>query len=208
VSVKQKKKHEEKMSTAAECNLVVMGGGGTGKSALSVMFCHHHFVEMYDPTIEDFFRRQVSVDEIPSLVTILDTAGQEEYSAMKSQWVRSGKGFLLCYSITDQRSFEEVNSLKDFILREKDTDQVPMVLVGTKCDLEAHRQVSSMQGADLAKEFGCPFFETSSKMNINVEYAFFEAVRQVRLHDKPAVTPRNKSGSKKLKLKERLCTIC
>ena len=125
-----------------EYKLVVVGGGGVGKSALTIQLIQNHFVDEYDPTIEDSYRKQVTIDEEVCLLDILDTAGQEEYSAMRDQYMRSGQGFLCVYSITNRGSFEEISSFREQILRVKDADRVPMVIVGNKADLEAERQVS------------------------------------------------------------------
>lgn len=116
---------------------------------------------------------------------ILDTAGQEEYSAMRDSYMRSGEGFVVVYSTTSRSSFEEVLSFREQILRVKDKDQVPMILVGNKCDLISERQVTTHEGALLAKSFGCPFFEASAKTRINIEESFFQLVREIR-SDKPA----------------------
>ncbi len=80
---------------------------------------------------------------------------------MQDQWMRDGKGFLLVYNITSRPTYEEVSVLYDKILRTKDTDKVPIVLVGNKCDLKDERQVEYTEGAELAKKWNCPFFETS-----------------------------------------------
>jgi small GTP-binding protein len=77
---------------------------------------------------------------------VLDTAGQEEYSAMREQYMRTGEGFLLVYSITDRQSYEEIMTFQQQILRVKDKDYFPMIVVGNKCDLDGERQVST-QGA-------------------------------------------------------------
>lgn len=68
-----------------EYKLIVVGGGGVGKSALTIQLIQNHFVDEYDPTIEDSYRKQVTIDEETCLLDILDTAGQEEYSAMRDQ---------------------------------------------------------------------------------------------------------------------------
>ena len=57
--------------------------GGVGKSALTIQLIQNHFVEEYDPTIEDSYRKQVVIDGETCLLDILDTAGQEEYSATR-----------------------------------------------------------------------------------------------------------------------------
>ena len=56
-----------------------------------------------------------------------DTAGQEEYSAMRDQYMRTGQGFLCVYSITSRSSFDEIASFREQILRVKDKDKVPMI---------------------------------------------------------------------------------
>lgn len=133
---------------------------------------------------------------------MLDTAGQEEYSAMREQYMRTGEGFLLVYSITDRQSFEEIMTFQQQILRVKDKDYFPMIVVGNKCDLDGERQVSTQgasmshpapwhwhanslaEGQNLAKNFGCKFIETSAKSRINVDNAFYDIVREIRRYNK------------------------
>jgi len=163
-----------------EYKLVVVGGGGVGKSALTIQFIQSHFVDEYDPTIEDSYRKQCVIDEEVALLDVLDTAGQEEYSAMREQYMRTGEGFMLVYSITSRQSFEEITVFQNQILRVKDKDYFPMVIVGNKCDLESEREVSRQEGEALAKQFGCKFIETSAKSRINVDKAFYDIVREIR----------------------------
>ena len=163
-----------------EYKLVVVGGGGVGKSALTIQLIQSHFVDEYDPTIEDSYRKQCTIDGEQVLLDILDTAGQEEYSAMREQYMRTGEGFLLVYSINSKNSLEELQTFYEQILRVKDSDQVPVLVVGNKCDLEMERQVSYEEGQTLANSFNCPFLETSAKLRINVEEAFFDLVKYVR----------------------------
>ncbi len=60
---------------------------------------------------------------------------------MREQYMRTGEGFLLVYSITSRNSFEEINLFYQQILRVKDVEKFPMVVVANKCDLEFERQV-------------------------------------------------------------------
>eukprot|EP00055_Hartaetosiga_balthica_P015701 m.94740 g.94740 ORF g.94740 m.94740 type:complete len:947 (+) comp8930_c0_seq3:146-2986(+) len=110
------------------------------------------------------------------LMEILDTAGQEEYSCMRDQYTRTSDNFMIVYDITSRSSFEEAKMFPEFIKRIKDTDHVPLVLVGNKADLSQQRQVSAEEGARTALEFGCPFVETSAKDGINVQEAFYQSV--------------------------------
>lgn len=168
-----------------EYKLVVVGGGGVGKSALTIQFIQSHFVDEYDPTIEDSYRKQVAIDNEVALLDILDTAGQEEYSAMREQYMRTGEGFLLVYSVTERESFNELSTFYQQILRVKDTDSVPILLVGNKSDLSEERSVSFEEGEKLAKQFNCDFLETSAKQGVNVDEAFHNLVRKIRDKDQP-----------------------
>jgi GTPase KRas protein len=60
---------------------------------------------------------------------------------MREQYMRTGEGFLLVYSITSRNSFEEISTFHQQILRVKDQDSFPVIVVANKCDLEYERQV-------------------------------------------------------------------
>lgn len=182
---------------ATEYKLVILGGGGVGKSALTIQLVQSHFIDEYDPTIEDSYRKQVSIDDEVCLLDILDTAGQEEYSAMRDQYMQGGEGFIVVYAINSRDAFDEVTTFRDQILRVKDADRVPMIICGNKCDLEEDRQVTKNEGEDLATSFGVPFFETSALSRINVDESFFELVREIRKHRDD--TPDADDGKKKKK---------
>ena len=90
---------------------------------------------------------------------------------MRDLYMKNGQGFVLVYSITAQATFNDLTDLREQILRVKDQDnvrdiiwhklmvkptcmvQVPMVLVGNKCDLEDERVVGKDQGQMLAKQW-------------------------------------------------------
>jgi small GTP-binding protein len=177
-----------------EYKLVVLGSGGVGKSALTVQFVQGIFVEKYDPTIEDSYRKVVEVDGQQCMLEILDTAGTEQFTAMRDLYMKNGQGFLLVYSITAQSTFNDLQDLREQILRVKDTDDVPMILVGNKCDLEDERVVGKDQGQNLARNFNCAFLETSAKSKINVNEIFYDLVRQI---NKKNPETRNKNKKKK-----------
>jgi len=181
-----------------EYKIVVLGSGGVGKSALTVQFVQGIFVEKYDPTIEDSYRKQVEVDGQQCMLEILDTAGTEQFTAMRDLYMKNGQGFVLAYSITAQSTFNDLQDLREQILRVKDTDDVPMVLVGNKCDLEEERVVGKEVGSGLAASFNCTFMETSAKTRTNVNEIFNDLVRQIN----------TKSPEKPIKQKKKsLCSI-
>jgi len=118
-----------------EYKIIVIGAGGVGKSAITVQFIQNYFITDYDPTIEDSYRKQVKIDNKICFLDILDTAGQEEYSAMRDQYMRNGQGFIIVYSILNRATFDEINSFHIQIQRVKEKEFFPMVLCDNKCDV-------------------------------------------------------------------------
>ena len=175
-----------------------VSAGGVGKSALTIQLIQNHFVDEYDPTIEDSYRKQVVIDGETCLLDILDTAGQEEYSAMRDQYMRTGEGFLIVFAVNNAKSFEDITAYREQIKRVKDAEeviikvfnsfvtndnilQVPMVLVGNKCDLPT-RSIDMQQARDAATHYQIPFVETSAKTRMGVDDAFYTLVRLVSIY--------------------------
>uniref|UniRef100_A0A8C8XJR5 KRAS proto-onco, GTPase n=1 Tax=Panthera leo TaxID=9689 RepID=A0A8C8XJR5_PANLE len=151
---------------------------------------------------EDSYRKQVVIDGETCLLDILDTAGQEEYSAMRDQYMRTGEGFLCVFAINNTKSFEDIHHYREQIKRVKDSEDVPMVLVGNKCDLPS-RTVDTKQAQDLARSYGIPFIETSAKTRQGVDDAFYTLVREIRKHKEKM----SKDGKKKKKKSKTKCII-
>jgi len=193
-------RQNERLSYAQTYKLVVVGGGGVGKSAITIQFIQSYFVTDYDPTIEDSYTKQCVIDDIPAKLDILDTAGQEEFSAMREQYMRSGEGFLLVFAVTDKASFDEMYKFHRQILRVKDRDEFPMLMVGNKADLEHQRVVTMADAQNLARQLKIPYIECSAKLRMNVDQAFHELVRIVRkfqLSERPPLKPNYDNRKKK-----------
>ncbi|TMS34436.1 hypothetical protein L596_002030 [Steinernema carpocapsae] len=160
--------------------VVVVGGGGVGKSALTIQFVQQYFVIDYDPTIEDSYTKSCFIDEDLYKLEVLDTAGQEEFSTMREQYLRNGNGFLLVYAVTDRNSLEEVIKLHQLILRLKDRDEFPIMLVANKTDLQDERLISREEGQRVAHQLNVPYIECSAKERLNVDQAFHDLVRLIK----------------------------
>ncbi|CAF3221973.1 unnamed protein product [Rotaria socialis] len=183
--------------------LVVVGEGGVGKSALTIQFFQKMFVEDYDPTIEDSYIQHVEVDKQVCVLDVLDTAGQEEFSALREQYMRKGDGFLIVYSVIDPNSFKNTRQFYNQILRVKDRKSYPMILVANKIDLVHLRKISEEEGRELAAELQIPYIETSAKAPpVNVDTAFHELVRVIRLQNQ------NLNPIKKKRKKRRYLNRC
>ena len=94
--------------------------------------------------------------------------------------MKQGQGFLLVFSISNENSFYELDELREQIIRIKDDDDVPLVVVGNKCDMEEDRVIPRARGFDLAKSWGNkPYFESSARRRVNVDEAFVNLCRQI-----------------------------
>lgn len=180
-----------------------LGGWATspllGRCTNEVLSPSHqsYFVSDYDPTIEDSYTKICAVDGVPARLDILDTAGQEEFGAMREQYMRAGHGFLLVFAINDRQSFNEVGKLFTQILRVKDRDDFPIVLVGNKADLETQRQVPRSEASTFSASHHVAYFEASAKLRLNVDEAFEQLVRAVRKYQEQELPPSPPSAPRK-----------
>ncbi|KAJ3056717.1 hypothetical protein HK097_004870 [Rhizophlyctis rosea] len=182
---------------------VVVGSGGVGKSCLTVRFLKDEFTNDYDPTIgssyhihqflqkhplqpyltdsppttptEENYRKYITVDTNPCTVNIIDTAGQHEYTALRDQHLKDGKGFLLVFALNDKTTFEEVKQLREQIVKLKDTKRVPLV------DLPENLiEVDEKAVEAYCTQMKIPYLRTSAKENICVSDSFHDLVRECR----------------------------
>ncbi|CAF1616754.1 unnamed protein product, partial [Didymodactylos carnosus] len=174
--------------TTAVYRLIMVGSGGVciklrivGKSALTLQYMYDEFVVDYEPTKADSYRKAVMLDGEEVQIDILDTAGQENYAAIRDTYIRSGEGFLLVFDVTDTESFTDINELYEQILRVKNGDRnIPAILVGNKIDLAEKRQVTHQEAEQKAKSWGIEYRETSAKTTHNVDLVFSELMLTVR----------------------------
>jgi len=166
-----------------EHKLVVLGSGGVGKSAFVNRFISDRFLDKYDPTIEDSYRKHVEVDEITCILDILDTAGQEDFISSQDRWINEGVGFILMYSVTSKHSLDDVVKFHEKIMRIKDDPKIPIIVVGNKCDLKSERVVETAEGQEAAEKLKSPFYESSAKLKTNVDEVFIRATRLIRTYE-------------------------
>lgn len=111
------------------------------------------------------------------LLDILDTAGQEEFCTMRDAYIRSGKGFIIVFSVLDNDSFSSVGEYYDNVLRAKAVDSYPVVICGNKCDIPegTSRVVGEQEALELASTFdNAPYFDTSAMSRTNIDEAFMK----------------------------------
>lgn len=187
--------------------VIMVGSGGVGKSALTLQFMYDEFVEDYEPTKADSYRKKVVLDGEEVQIDILDTAGQEDYAAIRDNYFRSGEGFLCVFSITEDESFQASQEFREQILRVKGDDSIPFILVGNKSDLTERRQVGLRQAQDRAEAWRVPYVETSAKTRENVDKVFFDLMREIRARKNDAGAEKKDDPNRKRKSWKKKCTI-
>lgn len=158
--------------------LLVIGDSGVGKSSMMMRFADDQYTDTYISTIGvDFKVRTIEIDGKIVKLQIWDTAGQERFRSIVASYYRGTYGILLCYSITDRQSFENLEKwLKD--CHQYALPNVKIILCGLKCDCDNKRIVSYDEGKLFAENHGFKFIETSAKNDIHISDAFEQITRE------------------------------
>ena len=160
--------------------LVVLGGAGVGKSAISIQYVNGMFVDKYDPTIEESYRKTIDIGSGTYQLEILDTAGTDQFSAMRDMYIQKGDGFIMVYSVSSAQSIDRVDELYKQISRLNEDKNYYVVLAGNKCDLPKDSHVIPVsKGKELAAKLNCHFYSTSAKLNKNITELFEDCAKQV-----------------------------
>ncbi|KAM8973572.1 ras-like protein family member 12 [Pelodytes ibericus] len=169
-------------SLHAECNIVLLGCRGAGKSALTVKFLTRRFISEYDPFLEDTYTSEEVVDQQPVLVRVMDTADQDG-PVNPERYLHWANVFLVVYSIDNKQSFEGCCQYLDILTQYNKgaLHESPVLLLGNKLDMERYRQVSKADGSALATRHGCLFREISACLDFRlVQQVFHDAIQEVR----------------------------
>ncbi|KAI9565391.1 hypothetical protein GHT06_009183 [Daphnia sinensis] len=170
----------------SEYRVVVFGAGRVGKSSLVLRFLKDTFCESYVPTVEDFYCQNVEFvsytldgqlilcnkNSVCNL-QIVDTAGSYSFPAMQRLNIAKGRAFIMVYSVTSRQTLEQLESTWQTIREIKGSlDNVPLMLVGNKCDEMEARELTVEEGKEQARHWSSSFIETSAKANYNVKKLF------------------------------------
>ena len=139
--------------------ITITGDWGVGKSSFVLQWIHDHFVEDYDPTYEDHYRKQELIDGEIIILDVFDVAGRGDSDFMKLEGYRLSEGFFFAYSIASSASFDYlVDVVYEEVVGAKGTDDFCGVVIANKVDLEDLREIPIEQGRDLARKMNCGFF--------------------------------------------------
>lgn len=131
------------------------------------------------------------------MLDILDTAGQEEYKALRDEYMRSADGFVLVFDLTNRKTFDELGEFQKHITRCKDNPYPPLILAGNKCDFpESDRKVTPQEIEQLSAKWKVKYFETSAKLRKNVDESFNGVVNAIMSQRKKPTTEEKKEKKK------------
>ena len=185
---------------------VILGETMVGKTCFINRYISDKFGERYLCTVGiDFQEKTIIKNNKKIKLQVWDTAGEERYRNLTKNYFQACDGFIIAYDINNLESFDQVRYwIKQIAAFSGEKSKC--ILIGTKCDLN-EREIDEKKGKELAKKIGCKFFETSSKLNMNVEETFDALVDDVLLNYKENESLRGsmKLSSKNTKEEKKKC---
>lgn len=152
--------------------ILILGDSNVGKTNFLLRFTENNFMENHITTIGfDYKSSILEIDGKKIKLQVWDTAGQERFMSVTKNLLLKVQGVIIMYDITNFSSFENTKKWISSI-KENTFSNMPIILIGNKCDLEANRQVPFSNLKDYAEELRIEFFEGSAKEDVNVINSF------------------------------------
>jgi small GTP-binding protein len=158
-------------------------GSGSDKTLLTLRYTRETFDADYIPTIQDYFQKDLTFKGVEYELRIIDTSGDIEMSGITAIGIKDADAHVICYPVKSQVCFREVDKYHEKV-KDLAANANHIVLAATSCE-EENRAVTEQEGREKAAAWGCPFFETSARDDINVA-AVFEAALELLLASEPA----------------------
>ena len=170
----------ENIKEDLKLKLVLLGDSGVGKTNLISRYISNSFDENTRATIGvEFFCKNFRINKKRTIkVEIWDTSGQERYKAITSVYYKGAKGAFIVYDITSRKTFENVDKWIGEI-KERTTDDVKLIIIGNKTDLNNEREVKSEEALIKYQDMDIPLIETSALEDTNVNEAFINLIKIV-----------------------------
>ncbi len=159
--------------------IIVVGDSGVGKTNLINRFASDKFDTNSKATIGvEFVYKTLKINKEVIKIEVWDTAGQERYRAITSSYYKGAKGAIIVYDITNEDSFNNVESWMNEVTKKGQRD-IQFLLLGNKKDLVNDREVSEEKGIEKARELNMHLFEASALEKTNVNEAFNYLMREI-----------------------------
>ncbi|NXA06788.1 RAD protein, partial [Sapayoa aenigma] len=160
--------------------VILLGEHGVGKTSLARIFGGVEDCADADEA-GNTYDRSIIVDGEEASLVVFDIWEQDDSQWLQNHCMKMGDAYIIVYSVTDKVSFEKASELRIQLRRARQTEDIPIILVGNKSDLVRSREVSVDEGRACAVVFDCKFIETSAALHHNVKDLFEGIVRQIRL---------------------------
>jgi small GTP-binding protein len=178
----------KKVAESREPAFVMLGSAGVGKSAITLRYIRNLFVDDYDPTIEDFYKHTAMVRGQTQNVSILDTAGMEDYDPLVEEWIDQKQGIFFIFSLELEDSIKKIEDYYQKVNHKYQNQTRPVIaLVGNKNDLR--RVVPYDSGRRLAERIKCKYYEVSAFTGEGIKPMFEEMITEIKNRQKPQSVP-------------------
>ena len=157
-----KEENSQKETLLKIFKIAFLGGSTVGKTTIAYRCLDRKLnPEEGDTTLEDHYKIYPEINNEKVEVEIIDTAGQDDYQNFFDTWVQYSDGFLLIFAINDLSTFDIVKKRYNKIITMKG-NQIPIILIGNKKDLDNERKVSFKDAKNFANEKKVQYYETSA----------------------------------------------
>ena len=159
--------------------IILVGDTSVGKTNIINKYIKNEFREDFYATIGvEFSHKKFVVENRKIKAQIWDTAGQERYKAITRAYYKGAKGAFIVYDITRKETFDDVDKWRNELISSCN-QEITVMLIGNKCDLENQREISKEQGEEKAKSFEFSFLETSALSGENLEKGFQMLIEEI-----------------------------
>ena len=159
--------------------IVLIGDSGVGKTNILSRYINNEFSLATQSTVGvEFGSKIIKKNGKVIKLQIWDTAGQERYKSITSAYYKGSRGAFVVYDITRKSTYDNIDKWIGE-LKTNGSEDVLIMLVGNKSDLEEKREVITEEVEKKAQEQKLAFCETSALNGKNVEYAFENLINEI-----------------------------
>ena len=159
--------------------IVLIGDSGVGKTNILSRYLTNQFSASTQPTVGvEFGSKIIKKGEKLIKLQIWDTAGQERYKSITSAYYKGAKGAFVVYDISRKSTFDTVDKWINE-LKNNGSEDVFILLVGNKSDLNDQREISEEEVKKKAEVYNIAFCETSALKGNNIEFAFESLIDKI-----------------------------
>ncbi len=159
--------------------ILTLGDTTVGKTSIVLQYTTQKYNTQILSTIGvDFKSKVINIDNNKVKMLIWDTAGEERFRNIASQYYNGADGALLIFDITKKSSFERIVYWINELSQKKNINELGLLLVGNKIDLEKERQVQKEEAERFAKENNLKYYEVSAAKNINIDNMMLDIIKQ------------------------------